>query len=231
MTNTENPITVIIADDHSLYLDGLKLLLSKQQNIKIAGLAPDGKKLIELVRELKPDVIVTDLKMPEIDGVTAIKIITDQNLCKKCIALSNFDSDHIIVEALEAGAMGYIIKNAERGEIVEAITTVYQNHPYYCSSTSLKLVRKISKSKFNPYQKFNVQVFTEKEKEIIRLICLEKTSEEISKILFMGKRNVEKLRSKILEKMKVKSIAGVAIYAMKNGLFQIEELSTQMTFN
>lgn len=221
MNDTEK-IKVVIADDHDVYRDGLKMLLSKNKFIKLIGEASDGGQLIDLVKSLHPDVVLTDLIMPHVDGISAIKEISNLGLNVKTIAISTFDSDYLIVEALEAGALGYINKNAQKGEIIEAIKTVYENHPYYCESTSIKLMRKISKSKFNPYLKPTFDLFTEREKQIIYMICQEKTSEEIGKALNMGVRNIESLRAKILKKMDVKTTTGLVIYAIKNGLYRIE---------
>jgi DNA-binding NarL/FixJ family response regulator len=211
-------ITVIIADDHDVYRDGLRMLLNTDKDIEITGEASNGKQLIDLVKEHTPDVILTDLIMPGVDGVQAIKEIFKSGVTR-IIALSTFDTEYLIVEALEAGALGYILKNAQKGEIIEAIKTIYEFNPYYCKSTSSRLVKLISKSKFNPYTKENLDLFSDKEKEIIRLICEEKTSEEMGTILFMSKRTVDGIRAKILSKMNVKTVAGVAIYAIKNSIF------------
>jgi DNA-binding NarL/FixJ family response regulator len=173
-------IRLVIADDHDIYRDGLNILLSKDKDIQVVGEASNGRRLIELVKLCKPDVVISDLIMPDMDGIEAIKAISELGLPVRCIALSTFDSDHLIVRALEVGALGYIIKNAQRGEIIEAVKKVYEYNPYYCKSTSSKLVRMISYSRFNPYTKSNLDLFSEKEKEIIRLICIEKTSRGFS---------------------------------------------------
>jgi len=216
---SETEIKVIIADDHDVYRDGLHLLLNKEKEIKIIAEASNGRKLTCLAKQFKPDVVLTDLVMPEMDGIHAIKEITEGDPTVQCIAITTYESDQLIIESLEAGAMGYIMKNAQRGEIVEAIKTVREGHPYYCKTTSIKLAKKISKSKFNPYTVDNHNLFSAREKDIIRLVCEEKTSEEIGKVLFMSGRTVERIRAKILEKMNVKTSAGVAIYAIKNGIY------------
>jgi DNA-binding NarL/FixJ family response regulator len=216
-----NTIKVIIADDHDLYRDGLRMLLEKDKDIEVIGEAANGKQLVELVKQNPPDVVLTDLIMPGVDGVAAIKEIFKTGFTR-IITLSTFDSEHLIVEALEAGALGYILKNAQKGEIIEAIKTINDFRPYYCRSTSSRMARLVGQSKFNPYTKEKLDLFSEKEKEIIRLVCEEKSSEEIGKILFMSKRTVDGIRAKILSKMNVKTVAGVAIYAIKNGIYHIK---------
>lgn len=214
-------ITVVIADDHDIYRDGLFMLLTKDPLIKVVGDASNGKQLLHLYKEFQPDIVLTDLRMPELDGVSAIREIVQLKRDAKIIALSTFDSDTMVTDALEAGAMGYIVKNAERGEITEAIRMVYAGNPYYCKTTSSRLIRLIARSDFNPYHLSSPKLFSEKEREIIKLICEEKTSKEIGDTLFMSPRTVEGHRTKILEKMNVKTTAGIAIYALKNGLYHL----------
>jgi two-component system response regulator NreC len=216
-------IRVLIADDHDVYRDGLQLLLSKDPGIRVIGEAANGKLLLEQVAQLQPDIVVTDLRMPVMDGVGAIQEMARLHPNIKAIALSTFDSEHLIVEALEAGALGYIIKNAQKGEIIDAINTVFENHPYYCKSTSVRLVKMISNSKFNPYKLREKELFSDKDKEIIRLICEEKSNKEIADAIFIGIRTVEGLRSRIMEKMKVRTPAGIAIYAIKNAIYRIND--------
>jgi len=197
------------------------MLLQGSEEIELTGEAANGQKLIELVAENTPDVVLTDLMMPEMDGIEAIRRMKNAGFTK-CIALSTFDNDRLIMEALEAGAKGYITKNAQKGEIIEAIKLVNQSVFYYCKSTSSRLARMIGVSEFNPYAKAQTQLFTQEETDIIRLICKEKTSEEIAKILFMGKRNVERIRTRILSKMDVKTAAGVVMYAIKNSIIDVD---------
>ena len=220
-------IKVIIADDHALYTDGLKMLLNADEQIEVIGEAANGKELTDLAKKQTPDVVITDLLMPMTNGVQAIRNLYNMGITR-IIALSTFDSERLIVEALEAGAIGYVIKNAQRGEVVDAVKMVYQFKPYYCSSTSTRLIRLISKSNFNPYTKEHRDLFSEKEKEIICYICDEKSSEEIAKLLCMSKRTVDGVRAKILTKMNVKTIAGVAIYAIKNAIYFLREVDTEI---
>jgi len=216
-------IRVVIADDHAIFLYGLRMTLSTDQQITVVGEAGDGRALIALAARVNPDVILTDISMPETDGIEAIKAIreTDNNI--RCIVLTTFGNDQLIIDALEAGAIGYINKNAGGEEITEAVKMVYRHIPYYCKATNLKLTRLIAHSTFNPYNIQHQQVFSDRDKQIIQLICQEKTSEEIGKLLFLSKRTVEGCRLKILEKMNVKTTAGLVIYAIKNGLYPLLE--------
>src|SRR3982751_6497386 len=161
-------ISLVIADDHEIFRDGLAMMLAKQPKITLEGQAEDGKELIELVKTKNPDIVLADIKMPRMDGIEATKFLTAHFPDVRIIALSMFDEEELIVEMLEAGAKGYLLKNADKQEIIEAITCVYQDNIFYCRQTSARLAAMIVKSRFNP-SKEAVPVFTERETEIIRL--------------------------------------------------------------
>ena len=211
-------IRLLIADDHEIFRDGFRLMLTKYPEIILIGEACNGKELIDMTNQLHPDVIICDIKMPVMDGIEATKKITEQFPDMGIIGLSMFDDDELIIEMLEAGARGYLIKNAGKEQITEAIRTVYNNEPYYCKTTSYKLTNMIAKSRFNPYKKTTKAEFSEREKEIIELVCQELTNKEIGDKLFLSVRTVEGHRLKILEKMNVKNTVGLVVYAIKNGI-------------
>lgn len=217
----DGQIRVMIADDHDVYRDGLRMLLSRDPSINVIGEAANGHSLLSLLGSISAEIVVTDLRMPVMDGVEVIREIGLSFPGVRSIALSTFDSEHLIVEALEAGALGYVIKNAQRGEIIEAVKTVHGGSPYYCASTSAHLVRMISQSRFNPYMEKQRALFSEREQQIIRLICEEKSARQIGQQLFMSTRTVEGVRGKIMDKMNVRTSAGIAIYAIKNALYHI----------
>jgi two-component system, NarL family, response regulator NreC len=219
-----NFIRLLIADDHEIFRDGLALMLSKQQDIQLVGQAGNGRELISLVSELRPDVVMTDVKMPMMDGIEATRFLLGQFPDLKIIALSMFDEENLIVDMLEAGAKGYLLKNADKQEILDAIHSVFEERQYYCHHTSSKLATLISRSRFNPYKKKEVLSFTDREIEIIRLICQQLTAQEIAEKVFLSKRTVEGHRTRILEKMNVKNTAGVVIYALKHRIVTEEEV-------
>ncbi len=212
-------IKIVIADDHEIFRDGLKLMLQRQTDIIVAGEAADGKELIELVKHTLPDVIITDVKMPQLDGVAATKYLTEHYPSIGIIALTMFDEEDLIVDMLEAGAKGYLLKNADKTEIIEAVHTVANNEPHYCRLTSQKLAGMVAKSKFNWHLKKEKPEFNEREQEIIRYICEGLTNKEIGEKIFLSVRTVEGLRLKIIEKMNVKNTAGIIVYAIREHLY------------
>jgi DNA-binding NarL/FixJ family response regulator len=214
-------IKVVIADDHDIYRHGLKSVLEADEEITVIGEAADGKELIELVKELSPDVILTDLIMAETGGIEAIRTLYRSGI-RRMIAISTFESEHLVAEAIQAGAMGYLIKNSDKGEPAAAIKAVFEYKRYYCKSTSGRLWRLMADSKFNPQVKGEPDLLSEKEKIIIRLLCEEKSNKEIAQILFMSIRTMEKWRGRIMEKLKVKTLAGVTIYAIRHSIYLIK---------
>lgn len=215
------PIRLVIADDHEVYRDGLKTLLGKAKELKVVGEASNGKELIEASDALRPDIILTDIKMPVMDGIEAAAYISSHTPHVKIIALSMFNQDNLILDMLNAGASGYLIKNAGKNEILEAIDSVNKDVPYYCRSTSMRLAKLIGGSGLStrPVEKIH---FSEKELSIIKLICEEKTSREIADLMYVSPRTVDEYRERIREKMKVKGTTGIVIYALTNDLVKFE---------
>lgn len=146
-------IRLVIADDHEIFRDGLALMLSRQADLQLVGEAGNGVELLQLAAETHPDVVLTDIKMPRMDGIAAAKTLLQQAPATKIIALSMFDEENLIVEMLEAGAKGYLLKNADKAEVIEAVHEVYNDRVYYCRHTSARLATMILKSPFNPYRR------------------------------------------------------------------------------
>src|SRR2546423_9086488 len=221
MSNTESPINVILADDHEIFRDGFKAMIRKQPLINLVGEAANGEELVAMSMQLKPDVIITDIKMPKMDGIEATKELSRKLPGIGIIALSMFDEENLIIKMLEAGAKGYLLKNAHKKEIIEAIITVSQNYTYYCDSTSAKLAQLIARSGFSPSMKAVKPEFSEREMIIIRCICQEMSNKEIANQLYLSVRTIEGYRDKIQEKIGAKNAAGIVIYAIRNNIYKI----------
>jgi DNA-binding NarL/FixJ family response regulator len=220
----KNRISLVIADDHEIFRDGLALMLAKQETVELVGQASDGNQLLQLVDEYRPDMVLTDIKMPRLDGIAAAKMLLQRYPGLKIIALSMFEEEDLIVEMLEAGARGYLLKNADKQEIMEAIFTVEEGNIFDCKQTTARLASLIVRSKFDANKKAQAHLFNDREKEIIRLICKQHTAQEIGDLLFLSKRTVEGYRTRILEKMDVKNTAGVVIFALKHSIIKEEEI-------
>ena len=218
-------IRLVIADDHEIFRDGLKLLLRKIKDIEIVAEAKDGMELLVLAKKYQPHVILTDIKMPHLDGVAATKQIMDTLPGISIIALSMFDEESLILDMMEVGAKGYLLKNADKKEIIEAIRTVYSGEEYYCKTAHLRLAKLVLNLKVKKEEGVRPS-FSDKELELIHLACQDKSNKEMGEILCCSHRTIEGYKSKIMEKMQVKSTAGIVIYAVKNGLYKVNAASS-----
>jgi len=219
---TGSVIKVVLADDHEIFRDGFRVMLKKHPGIELVGEACNGQELLSQVKSLLPDIVVTDIKMPLLDGIEAARILSAEMPELGIIALSMFDEENLIMEMLEAGARGYLLKNAHKKEIFDAIECVYQGNIFYCSQTSGKLLNMLSKPNL-VNEKGNVKKveFSQKELEIIQLICREDSNKQIAEQLNLAIRTVEKYRERIHEKTGARNMVGVVVYAIKNGLYKI----------
>ncbi len=213
------PVKIILADDHEIFRDGFHSLLKNQTGIMLLAEAANGQQLVTLTEKHLPDVVLTDIKMPLMDGIEATRIITAKYPQVAIIALSMFNDDKLIIDMLEAGAKGYLLKNAHKTEIIDAINTVSQHKPYYCSATGIKLAQLIANSRFNPNNPSPKNKFTGKEKEIICLICQQFSNKEISAALHLSIRTIEGYRERILQKTNARNTAGIVIYAIKYNIY------------
>lgn len=214
-------VKIIIADDHTVFLDGLKSLIEADHELQVIGQAENGKDLVAKTTDLRPDVIVTDIMMPGMNGIEAIKKINEAKEVPS-LALSTFDDESLIMDAIDAGAMGYVLKNAQKGEIIKAIKSISRYQPFYCKATEARIVKIISRRKSIGLD--NPARFSERDIEIIKMIGKEISSEDIGKKIFVSKRTVDGIRARLLGKMNAKSSAGMIIYALKNNLIRLEDI-------
>jgi two-component system response regulator NreC len=213
------PITLVLADDHKIFRDGFKTFLRKQKDITIVGEASNGKELVEIVAVKSPDIVVTDIQMPIMDGIEASRTIKLKHPSTGIIALSMHTEESLVVEIVEAGATGYLIKNVGKHDLLEAIKTVYEGGSYYCQSISKKLLERLTKIKFHHNAR---PQFTLREIEVIKLICKEFTNKEIATALSLSPRTIEGLRENIQRKIGAKNIVGVAVYAIANRIINLD---------
>ncbi|RAJ06759.1 LuxR family two component transcriptional regulator [Chitinophaga skermanii] len=218
----EHPIRVAIADDHKIFRNGVINSLTPYQNIQIVFEAEDGEHLLSIMEEQLPDVILMDLKMPKMDGIQATIKVRAKYPDVKIIILTMYEDDNFILHLVENGANAYLLKNSEPEEIYEAICTTFQKGFYFNENVNLALLKKVlHKTKPQVKTTFKDEIeFSEREKEVLKLICNEHTTQEISEKLYLSPRTVEGIRQKILEKMNVKNSVGIVVYAFRHGLVE-----------
>jgi two-component system response regulator NreC len=216
----QKSIKIILADDHAIYRDGLRLLLKKIKdiNIEVVAEAGSGAELVEMADKHRPDMVITDIVMP---GITAVRTLRKNLPAVSIIALSSFDETRVVFDALEAGANAYLLKNTSKEEMLQAIRAVSEGGYYYCTEVSVLLIKKIKESSNGASKKAQAPELTAREQEIIRLICKGHSNKEIATILSLSKRTVEGYREKIMGKVQARNSLEIMTYAIKNNLYKI----------
>ena len=220
MTHNYGTIRIALADDHAIFREGFKVLLKNQEILQLVGEAEDGKEMLEVISHQKPDIAIVDIKMPVMDGIATCRQIRKKFPDIKVIALSMFNDDNLIVDMLEAGASGYLLKNTNKAELLQAAKVVHEGGTYFCNATSSRLTKMIGDSKFNPYRNQPAIKFSEREIAVMKLICEQKATKEMAEILGLSIRTVETHRQNVQEKIGAKNMVGVAIYAIKQGIYE-----------
>mgnify|MGYP001386693191 CR=1 FL=1 len=207
-----------IADDYKIYRDGLKVGLSADENMDIIAEADNGEDLMKILETASPDVIIMDLKMPIMDGMEATKLVRKKYPSIKVLVVTMYEDDKFIIHLMENGANGYLLKNAEPEEILKSIYAVQENGYYFNDLVNKALLKKlVLKNNFKPSFNQNIEL-TEREQEVLKLICEEKTAAEIGKEIFLSPRSVEGIRQRLIEKIGVRNSAGLVMFAIKNGI-------------
>ncbi|HEX2990313.1 MAG TPA: response regulator transcription factor [Anaerolineales bacterium] len=212
-------ITVILADDHPVVRDGLCFLLNSQTDIKVIGTADNGHEAVQLADKLKPDVAVMDIAMPLLNGIEATQQITATHPHTRVMILSiHFTSVHI-QRALQAGAMGYLLKESAGEEVVEAIRTVYEGRRY--------LSRKIAETVVEDYVRQGsgdvLEGLSPRERQVLQLIAEGKTSSEAAAILFLSVKTVETYRSRFMQKLGLKDMTALVKFAIQHGIISLDQ--------
>lgn len=212
-------ITVLIADNHALVCEGLKAMLNVEPNIEVVGTAIDGAQALRMAAELKPDVVLMDVRMPDKDGVDACREILEQVPSTKVIMLSTFDDDRDVFASIDAGASGYLIKDLSTDDLLNAIEHVHQGKSFFHPIIAQKIADKFRG--ISQHEKDRVRLFsilTKREIEILDLISHGASNADIAKELFLSEGTVKSHVSNILRKLDKRDRTQLALYAVKIGL-------------
>lgn len=211
-------IKIAIADDYKIFREGLKVGLSADEALEVILEADNGEDLLKGLETASPDVILMDLKMPVMDGMEATKEVRKKYPAVKVLVVSMYEDDKFIIHLMENGANGYLLKNTEPDEIRRSIHAVHENGYYFNDLVNKALLKKlVLKNNLKPSFNQNVEL-TEREQEVLKLICEEKTAAEIAKEIFLSPRSVEGIRQRLIEKVGVRNSAGLVMFAVKNGI-------------
>ncbi|UEG48942.1 response regulator transcription factor [Ferruginibacter lapsinanis] len=220
--STEQLIKIAIADDHKIFRDGIKMALSGKNDLKMLWEAEDGKDMMHKIEIKKPDVLLMDIRMPEIDGINAIELIRKEYENLKIIVLTMYDDQQMISKMMEMGANAYLTKTTDPEEIYEAILTCMNDDFYFNELVNKAIMGKLlqKKSVRQHYGTTQAINFNEKEIKILQLLAQDKTTEEISKIIFLSPRTIETIRQTMKNKVNAKTIGGLIMYGMRNKLIE-----------
>ncbi len=226
MSNSDmnEPIRVIIADDHVLYRAGVKTALSAKTDVKVIAEADNGMHLLNMLKNTPCDVILLDIQMPIMDGIAALPEI--KKICPnaKVIMLTMMDDHSMITKLMELGANSYLTKTSDSEVIYEAIKTCYEQEYFFNSLTNKALLSNLKQRHAITPQKLMQQEanLNEKEMMILKLMCEEKSTKEIADLVDLSPRTVEAIRDKLKVKTGAKSTAGLIMYAVKNKILNVE---------
>ncbi|MFN8206703.1 MAG: response regulator transcription factor [Bacteroidales bacterium] len=211
-------IRVFIVDDHNLFRNGLKLLLNTSSNIRVTGEADNGKQFLDCLPDCLTDVVLMDIDMPVMDGITATREAIQRYPDLKIITLSMFGEEEYYFKMIDAGARGFLLKNSDISELRNAIQTVMEGRTYFSEELLLSVVKNIRTAGSGQKHSANL---SDREIEVLQQICLGLSNQEIAEVLHISKRTVDKHRANLLEKTNSKNTANLVIFAMKHKLVEL----------
>ncbi len=213
---------IILADDHGIMREGLRALLEKQPGIEVIAEAENGRTTVELSRELKPDVVIIDISMPDLNGIEATRQIVAESPGVKVIALSMHSDRKFVREMLSAGASGYMLKDSAFEELDKAISTVNDNQTYLSPGVADTVVKDYLGKIVTDNSAASIAL-TNREREVLQLFAEGKTTKQIASLLFVSIKTIETHRKQIMDKLGLNSIAELTKYAIREGLTSLEK--------
>lgn len=208
-------IRILIADDHQMFIDGVKSLLRREKRMHFVGEVNDGEDALDFLKKNEIDLLISDISMPKLSGVELVKAVKDQWPSLKILVISMHAEKEIIAEIMLAEAEGYILKNAAKEELIHAIDEIASGGVHYAKEVMTVMLQKIKKS---AKSEIETQDLTPREMEILQLIAKEYSTQEMAEKLFISPRTVETHRKNIMTKTKSKTIIGLMKFIFRNGL-------------
>jgi DNA-binding NarL/FixJ family response regulator len=223
----EKKINIIVTDDEVLFRQGIVFLLNKEKKYNILFEASNGKELLDYIQNssLIPEIILIDLKMPELNGVETTKKLHEKYPQIKIIALSSYNSKSFILNMIQVGASAFLSKNNTPKELLKAIEEVYKNDFYYTPEVLKAIQQNINDGNKKTTSSFDENYISKREKEVLELICKQLSATEIGEKLYISPRTVDGHRNNLLLKTESKNTAGLVVYAIQNQLIDLENLA------
>jgi len=219
----ENKLTLLVVDDHKIFRDGLKLLLSHFSFIGDMYEASNGVEFLDMLEELEPDIVLMDINMPVMGGIEATNRALAKHPGLKIIVLTTFHDDHYVEQMMIAGVEGYMLKRSTPEEFESAIRKVYSGGNYFSDEIVRTVVRKLNRIREEAMVRTSLPVLTEREQEILGLLCQGFNNEKIGEMIHISPKTIEKHKSSLFQKTDTSNTVNLIIYAFKNGLVKIGE--------
>ena len=215
-------ISVFLADDHAVVRDGLRFLLEAEGDIKVVGDAADGRHTVQEVAQLRPDVVIVDIVMPQLNGIEATRQIRDRCPSAKVVMLSMYSTAEHILQAFQAGARGYVLKECAGSEVVNAVRSVHAGNRYMSQKISDALVDDyVSRSEVGR-ARAPLERLSPREREILQLVVEGKSSTDIAEVLFLSPKTVDTYRSRLMRKLGIRDLPTLVKFAIQHGLTPLE---------
>jgi len=211
-------IRVLLADDHTLMRRGLRLIVEQQPDLVVVGEAEDGRQAVALSASVKPDVAVLDIGMPNLNGIEAAKQITDGESGAAVVILSMHADETYILRALKAGARGYLLKDSAESDLVRAIRSVAEGKSFFSPAVSKVMLEDYVKKLQRTGSEDSYDLLTPREREILQLVAEGKSNKEVANLLHLSVYTVETHRANIMEKLKLKGVPELILYAVRKGI-------------
>jgi DNA-binding NarL/FixJ family response regulator len=212
-------VKILIVDDHGILREGLELLVNQQKDMQVIGQAGNGLEAIKLAKELKPDLIVMDVVMPELNGIEATRQIVEANSGIKVLVLTAHLKHSFIADMLRAGACGYILKGHLQDELIKAIRTVMSGQMYFCSKAANALVDDYVQS--GTQERVGLDTLTGKERHLVQIFAEGKTSKEAALLFNRSDKTIDAMRRVIMSKLDISSVAELTKFAVREGLTSV----------
>jgi len=212
-------IRVLLADDQELVRSGFRLILEMAEGIDVVGEAVDGRDAVELAKELKPDVVLMDVRMPDVDGIEATRQLRAANLDARVLVLTTFDLDEYVYAAVQAGASGFLLKDAPRDQLVTAVRTVARGEALLAPAVTKRLIERFVAQAVPPAAPGTVDL-SARESEVLRLISRGLSNAEIAAELFVAEATVKTHVARVLAKLGLRDRVQAVVFAYEHGLVQ-----------
>jgi len=215
-------IRVFLADDHAVVRDGLQMLLDAQAGLEIVGQAGDGREAVHEVARLRPDVVVMDIAMPELNGIEATRKICEAEIAPKVIILSMHSQTEYIFRALQAGAYGYLVKDSVGTEVVDAIRTVHRGSHYLSECISESVIDDYIRQRGATKQNDPLLLLSPREREVLQLVVEGRSTSDIAEIAALSPKTVETYRSRLMNKLEITNLPELVKFAIRHGLTTVD---------